>query len=156
MPMRNRPCSAGVSFAYYMGEAVLENTLATQHFPLSGLPDYSGNTYKPTCSPGTAMSSLWISAPATLVDSENSQGGNMEPPAYFLASKTARKRPDFATSWYSASLDNRNSGEPILWKTRVGLPVLLLSTSFYDICCIYGAQEDTPYNPEFTPTHDFK
>lgn len=76
------------------------------------------HTYKPACSPGTARASLWISALATLVDCENSQGGNMKPAAYFLACKTARKRSNFATSWYSGSLDNRNSGEPTLWKTE--------------------------------------
>lgn len=121
IPVRNRPCSAGVCFAYYMGEAVLENTLAIIALltvRASVIILVITHTYKPACSPGTAMASLWISAPATLVGSENSQGGNMEPAAYFLACKTARKRSNFATSWYSGSLANRNSGEPILWKTE--------------------------------------
>lgn len=34
--------------------------------------------------------------------------------------------------------------------------MLLLPVSSCEICCIYGAQEDIPCDPEFTPTSDLK
>lgn len=94
-----------------VSKAVLETTLTLQYSPVKNnvITLVRIHTYKPACSPDTAMTSLWISAPATV-------------------------SANFAIFWYGGSLGNRDSGELILWK--IGPPVLLLPASFYDICCI--------------------